>query len=285
MTKSSYYIAENIKYWNELADIHFDSPFYDVEGVLKGNDTLSSIDTEILGNVNRRSLLHLQCHFGLDTISWARRGAIATGVDISPRAIELAHQLANKTGISVDFLCCDVSQLSKFLKVKFDIVWAVEGIFAWIPNLKHWMKEVANSLLPEGILYLRDFHPIAEVFANEELSPRICRSYFSSIRCVKSSDESGTYAELHTNLRQPIHYEWQYSISDIVNALLQSGFIILQFQEYPFCSYRSHKFLVKEAEGRWVFPIGCGSIPLMFSILACRNISVVNNIEELNEKS
>jgi len=273
MSRLSDYLAANVKYWDELADLHFKTPFYDVEGVRHGKDTLLKLDTEILGDVTGCSLLHLHCHFGLDTISWARRGAISTGVDISPRAIELAQQLVPEIGVSVNFLCGDVSQLSDFLPGKFDIIWAVEGILSWIPDLRRWMTEAAHSLRTGGVLYLRDFHPAAEVLANEELSPRICRTYFSSVRCVKASDEAGTYADRNLMLQHTVHYEWQHTLSDVINSLVQAGFVILRLEEYPFCTYRSHKFLVKNAEERWVFPPTSGEIPLMFSVFARRSVS------------
>ncbi len=279
MSHLSDYLAANVKYWDELADLHFNTPFYDVEGVRHGKDTLT-FDTDIIGEVTGRSLLHLHCHFGLDTISWARRGAIATGIDFSPRAIGLAKQLANEAGVSVNFLCTEVSRLSEFLPVKFDIVWAVEGILSWIPDLRTWMDEAAYSLRPGGILYIRDFHPAAEVLANDEIAPRICRTYFNSVRCVKVSDEAGTYADRNLKLKQKVHYEWQHPLSEVLTSLLRAGFVILRFEEYPFCTYQSHKFLVKNTEGHWVFPASGGDIPLMFSVFARRSALTLNNTEE-----
>jgi len=283
MSSLSDNLAVNIEYWNELAELHFNTSFYDVDSVKNGKDTLLRLDTEVLGDVTGLALLHLHCHFGLDTISWARRGAISSGVDISPRAIELARQLVGETEVSANFFCGDVSGLSKLLISKFDIVWAVEGIVSWIPDLKLWMQEAANSLKPDGVLYLRDFHPVAEVFANDELLPQISHSYFSSKRCVKASDELGTYADRQAILRQDVHFEWQHSLSDIISALLQAGFVILEFKEYPYCTYQSHKFLIKEEDDCWVFPSSGGNFPLMFSVLARRSDTSPNDLEKKNE--
>jgi len=102
------YVKGNLDLWNEITPIHADSPFYDVEGFIKGRNTLKSIEREELGDVSGKPLLHLQCHFGMDTMSWARLGAQVTGIDFSPKAIELARTLSKETGVKANFICSDI---------------------------------------------------------------------------------------------------------------------------------------------------------------------------------
>ncbi len=273
MKRISDHLAANIRYWDKVVDYHAAAPFYDAEGVRRGKDTLDIVDTDALGDVSNRRLLHLHCHLGFDTISWARHGADVTGVDISPRAIALARAFAKELHVDGRFVCTDVACLPHSLNGQFDIACATEGILAWIPDLKAWMAAAARSLSPGGVLYVRDFHPIAEVFANNIPSLRLCRTYFHSMRRVTVDDETGTYADRSLCLRNSAHYEWQHSIQDVFEALIESGLVLLRFLEYPFCTYQSHRFLIQEAEKRWVFPPGKGDIPLMFSVLARRPIS------------
>ena len=128
------YIRGNRELWNDWALLHAESEFYDVEGFKNGRCTLNSIELEELGDVSGKSLLHLQCHFGMDTLSWARLGVKATGTDFSDKAIELAHSLSKETGIKADFICCNIYDLPKNLSGKFDIVYTSCGVLSGYPT-------------------------------------------------------------------------------------------------------------------------------------------------------
>ena len=123
------YIKGNRDLWNELTPIHAQSEFYDMEGFKNGRSSmLYPIELEEMGDVSGKSLLHLQCHFGMDTLSWARLGAVVTGVDFSDKSIELARSLSEELGIEADFVCCDIYDLPENLKGEFDIVYTSGGV-------------------------------------------------------------------------------------------------------------------------------------------------------------
>ena len=163
-----YYMRSNLEHWNKLTPIHERSKFYDVESFKSGKSTLKSIELEELGDVSGRSLLHLQCHFGLDTMSWARLGARVTGVDFSDRAISLAQELSKELGIEADFVCSDVYDLRSILDKQFDIVFTSYGILCWLPDLRRWAEVIAHFLRPGGTFYMVEGHPFVDVFDHLE---------------------------------------------------------------------------------------------------------------------
>ena len=102
------YFDANKKLWNKRTLIHKDSAFYDMAGFKKGNTSLKSIELNEVGDVKGKKLLHLQCHFGMDTLSWARLGAEVTGIDISNEAVKTAKALSKDTGLKGEFYCCNI---------------------------------------------------------------------------------------------------------------------------------------------------------------------------------
>jgi 2-polyprenyl-3-methyl-5-hydroxy-6-metoxy-1,4-benzoquinol methylase len=162
-------IRNNLAWWNERVPIHVRSPFYDVEGFLGGRDRLMGAEEEELGDVAGLRLLHLQCHFGLTTLTLARRGAEVVGVDFSPAAVEQAAELARRAGLEdrSRFVCSDVLALPGLLDETFDVVFASYGVLPWIPDASAWMRVAASHLRPGGRLHLLDFHPFAKVFDDE----------------------------------------------------------------------------------------------------------------------
>ena len=153
----------NRELWNAWTEIHEGSTFYDVEGFLAGRQTLLPIELEELGPDVREgtTLLHLQCHFGLDTLSWARRGARVTGVDFSDKAIALADRLAREVGLdeACRFVQSDLYDLPAHLDERFDVVFTSWGVLMWLPDLTAWGRLIARYLRPGGIFYIVDFHP------------------------------------------------------------------------------------------------------------------------------
>src|ERR687885_679181 len=105
------YLAANRALWNEWTVIHQTSSFYNLEGFRQGGSRLRAYEVAEVGHVFGKSLLHLQCHFGIDTLSWARLGARVTGVDFSDRAIELARSLAAELGLDATFVRSEVTEL------------------------------------------------------------------------------------------------------------------------------------------------------------------------------
>jgi SAM-dependent methyltransferase len=244
--------------WNEMTEVHFRHPDYKVAEFLQGRSTLRSIELDEVGNVAGKKLLHLMCQFGLDTLSWARRGAVVTGVDISDRSIERANELKDKTNLPATFIRSDILELIGKIEAKFDIVFQSYGIHHWISDLKKWAQTAAHFLKPGGIFYLIDDHPIARVF--EEAG----ESYFDT--APRRLSQAYDYHDRSYTLRSEL-VQWRHTLSGIVNAVLQTGLTIELLNEFD-RSYYPRRENWYEKDGYWYPPDGPSPYPLMFSLRA-----------------
>ncbi len=263
------YLSANRKLWDEWADLHVRSAFYDVEGFKAGKTSLRPLEIAELGDVRGKRLLHLQCHFGLDTLSWARRGALVTGLDFSERAIALARQLTAETGLEAHFVCADLYEAPRWLEEPFDIVFTSYGVLPWLPDLPNWGAAIAHLLKPGGVFYMAEIHPFAGMLDDEVQHPelRIAYDYFHQVTPQAFSTQ-GSYADRQAELRHKRHYEWFHSISDVLNALLGAGLYLDFLNEFPFCVYQGLPFMVQADDGWWYLPEGFPKIPLTFSLKA-----------------
>ena len=141
----------NRRQWNERTQIHVGSEFYDVAGFKSGRCSLHPVELAELGDVAGKRLLHLQCHFGMDTLSWARRGAVATGVDFSPESVAVAEGLALEVGLDAHFVCSDIYDLPSNLEGKFDIIFTSYGVLTWLPDLRRWAETISHFLDSPGV--------------------------------------------------------------------------------------------------------------------------------------
>ena len=249
------YFELNRKSWNRRAEVHFDSRFYDVEGFLAGNTSLREIELAELTEVKGRRLLHLQCHFGLDTLSWARLGADCTGVDISPVAIEKARQLNESAGLNAAFVCNDVYGYTREDAAAFDIVFTSYGTICWLPDLGRWAQVVASNLAPGGIFYMADFHPVYDLLDGY--------SYFEQDE--PDIEEEATYTENSGDLKTPLAV-WSHPLSRVVNALINAGITIQRLNEYPFSPYDCFKGMKEREPGRYCISHKGQDIPLVYTI-------------------
>ena len=186
MTDAEYF-EMNRAGWDQRVKAHVESRFYDVDGFLAGATSLREIERAELADVRGKKLLHLQCHFGLDTLSWARRGAICTGVDISPAAIGQARDLAQRAQVDAEFVCSDVYGFVAGSAGPYDIVFTSYGAICWLPDLDKWAAVVASNLAPGGLFYMmllveeygveypenEQGHPILPVFKMMEMPEHI----------------------------------------------------------------------------------------------------------------
>ena len=256
--------------WNERTPIHAASDFYDVAGFRTGRITLTDIETSELGPVDGKSILHVQCHFGMDTMSWARLGATATGVDISDAAIDLARELNDELGTGVRFIRSNVYDLPEVLDEQFDVVYTGVGAICWLPDLDAWAAVIARFLKPGGTFYMLDVHPMSLVFdavqgPDGKTDLRPVYSYFPDPAGILDDGERPTYAGA-TPIRTPV-YEWQHSLSEVVNALLRAGLTIEFLNEFPVAPYRAFPQM-RHRDGWWRLPERDGSIAFLFSIRA-----------------
>ena len=246
------------------------SRFYDVDGFKAGKSTLLSIELEELGDVTGKSLLHLQCHFGLDTMSWARLGARVTGVDFSEKAIELARSLSGELGIDARFVLSNVYDLPDALNEagEYDVVFTSYGVLCWLPDLPRWAEIIAHFLKPGGTFYMIDGHPAANIFNddNDATDLTVRYPYFHS---EAMRFESGpTYAG--DEMLKTSSYEWCHPIGDILNPLISAGLRIEFLHEFPFSGYQHLPMMVQGDDGWWRFPEFNESVPQLFSLKATR---------------
>ena len=171
------YLAVNRANWDERVPIHVASDFYDVAAFRGGAGTIREFELLEVGDVTGRDLVHLQCHFGLDTLSWARRGARVTGLDFSEAAMTKARELAEDAGIGARFVAADVYDAAEALGETYDIVYTGIGALVWLPDLTRWARTVASLLRPGGFLYLAEFHPFADIL-DDETGTTVTHDYF-----------------------------------------------------------------------------------------------------------
>ncbi|HKK20229.1 MAG TPA: class I SAM-dependent methyltransferase [candidate division Zixibacteria bacterium] len=242
--------------WNEMAGVHFDHPDYRVKEFLEGRSTLKSIEIEELGDVSEKSLLHLFCQFGLDTLSWARRDAIVTGVDISDTSIELAENLTRQSGLRARWVRTDVLDLRDKLDEKFDIVFQSYGTHHWIEDLNKWAEIVSHFLKPGGRLYMVDLHPIMGPWLESDVS------YFKKGPYLYSNEVD--YCNKDYIVRSE-HVEWQHKLADIVSALIDTGLTIEYLHEFDKCCYPRERDWY-EKDGYYYPPEGPTRFPQLFSL-------------------
>ncbi len=262
------FMNANKELWNAWTDIHEKSELYDVDGFKRGRCTLQRTELEELGDVSNKSLLHLQCHFGLETLSWARRGAKVTGVDISDKSISLARSISAEIGIPAEFVCCNVYDLPEHLAGQFDIVYTSQGVLVWLPDLTKWAETIAHFLKPGGTFYIFEFHPFADTFAIAD-EPTIHYPYFHSDEPI-IEETTGSYGGEEPGVTRTTH-EWTHSMGDIINSLLAAGLRIEYLHEFPFCTYPAQPYLTQHDDGLWWYDAAPDGIPMMFSIKATRD--------------
>ena len=268
-------IEANRQNWNERTPIHAASGFYNVQAFKEGKCTLNEIERSEVGDVSGKSLLHLQCHFGMDTMSWARLGAKATGVDISDEAISLARSLNNELGLDARFIRSNIYDLPNLLNEKFDIVYTASGVLCWLPDIEGWAKVVANHVKPGGMFYILDGHPFAGAVEPKESGDGahdlvLHNSYFPHPEGFRY-DGGHTYTgadQISTS-----SYEWQHSISEIVNSIIDAGLQIEFFNEFSKGNWRMFPHMVKSDDGWWRLPERNESLPQLFSLRAVKPTS------------
>ncbi len=263
------YLNANRQLWNDWTEIHERSPFYDLQGFLAGQSRLDDVELE-LGEVAGKSLLHLQCHFGLTTLSWARRGAQVTGADFSDKAITLARRLSAETGLPANFVCSNVYDLPSALSGEFDIVFTSHGVLSWLPDLRRWAEVIAHFLKRSGTFYIVEAHPFAYVFDDAAAATdlRVRYPYFHAVEPTRS-DIQGSYANRDADYHG-VEYFWTHGMNDILNSLIAAGLRIDAFKEYPKVAWQMFPFMEMDDEGWWRLPARYPELPLMFGLRATK---------------
>ncbi len=261
----------NLKRWNELVDINAKSQMYDLEGFISGQTSLLPIELEELGDVKGKSLLHLQCHFGMDTLSWARLGARVTGVDFSDKAISFARELSYKLKIPGNFIESNIYDIQNVLDEKFDIVFTSYGTICWLPDIVEWAKLISYHLKPGGIFYIIDGHPFGFIIDEKQEPFKVGFNYFFEGEPVYF-DEGGAYADPMADLKNQASYQWDHPMSDIINSLINADLEIEFLHEFPYTFFSIHPDMKERKDGYWEFTNFKFTVPMMFSIRAQKKI-------------
>jgi SAM-dependent methyltransferase len=265
------YFDANRKHWDEVVPIHIRSDLYDVDSFKAGKSKLKPVEREELRDVRGKTFLHLQCHFGLDTLSWAREGAIVTGVDFSESAIESARGLAAATGLDARFVLSDVYSLPDKLTEEFDIVFTSYGAICWLPDIGRWSEVVARFLKPGGTFYMVEFHPICGIFDDDPAVTdlHILYPYFNSGEPIRT-EEDGTYADRSAKVTNRLNYSWPHPTSEVITSLIEAGLQIEFFHEFPVTTEHWFPFMEVLGERGWRLTKHDGSVPLMYSVKATK---------------
>jgi SAM-dependent methyltransferase len=269
-------LRSNRELWDAWTKIHVASAFYDVAAFRNGERPirLADYEREEVGSVEAKTLLHLQCHFGLDTLSWARLGAMVTGVDFSEEAVVAARALAADLGIPARFIVSDIDGLVDVLDERFDIVYTSGGVLGWLPDIASWGRVVAHYVRPGGFLYMTEIHPVAQVFENEGVVPgelRLAYPYWSHPEPLRF-EVKGSYADRDAPTDGLVEYGWDHSLGEILTSLADAGLRLEFLHEFDFVRWPVD-FLVEGGDGRWRLPDGSkGSLPLFFSLKATKPV-------------
>jgi SAM-dependent methyltransferase len=265
------HVAANRALWDEWTGVHERSKFYDLEGFKKGGVRIRTYEREDVGDVEGKTLLHLQCHFGIDSLSWARLGAKVTGIDFSEVAIELARSLAKELDLDATFVCSDLYDLPNALRGEFDIVYTSGGVLGWLPDIEAWAKVVAHFVKPGGIFYITEVHPVLWVFDDAEgvTDLRLKYPYWSHREPI-ASPVHGSYADPTAEVGPHTEYGWDHGLGEIVTALATAGLRIEFLREMDFLRW-PHPLLVQGEDGLWRLPSHYeGELPLFFALKATK---------------
>lgn len=259
------YLEINRETWNKKTEVHVDSEFYDQKGFLEGNNTLKPIELDLLGDISGKKILHLQCHFGQDTMSLSRLGAKATGVDLSDKAIDKAREIAHQLNLDTHFVNCDIYSLPEYLDEEFDIVFTSYGTIGWLPDLDKWAKVIQRFLKPGGKFIMADFHPVVWMF--DDNFEGIGYNYFKEDPIIETIN--GTYADKEAPISSKT-ISWNHATSEILNSLIINGLELNSFNEYDYSPYDCFNKTEEFEPGKYRIKHLGNKIPMVYSIVATK---------------
>jgi SAM-dependent methyltransferase len=260
------YLAINKKLWDEKTRVHYHSGFYDVDAFIKGQNSLNPIEIGLLEDIIDKKVLHLQCHFGMDSISLARRGAHVTGIDLSGESIKRAIELNDRAGTKVQFIRSDVYSLPDKLMDQFDIVYTSYGVVGWLPDMNKWADIICRYLDDKGRFVMVEFHPVIWMFSDD--FQRIEYKYSDTQPIVE--ELAGTYADRTSNIKNK-SVSWNHGLAPIINGLIEKGLAITSFREYDYSPYDCFENTIEVEKGKFQIKGLEKKIPMLYAITAKKN--------------
>jgi ubiquinone/menaquinone biosynthesis C-methylase UbiE len=264
------YIEANRRHWDDAVPVHVAAEdFYELDPFRAGRTSLKPLELSEVGDVRGKTLLHLQCHFGMDTLSWAREGAVVTGMDFSHAGIEQARALAAELNLDARFIESSVYDLPNVLDETFDIVFTSYGVLGWLPDMQRWAEVVARFVKPGGVFYIAEMHPIAQGLDDTPgISGLRPRDHYFDDAPPFVDERDGTYADAGAHLEHHVSYGFQHSLGTIVTSLIDAGLQIEFLHEWPFTTHQALPGAFKGDDGYWHLAAGEGKVPLLFSLRA-----------------
>ncbi len=260
--------------WNQATQNHNSHKGDQAAFLRNGGDLLFPEEIELLGELQGKSLVHLQCNSGQDTLCLARRGAIATGVDFSDAAIGFARTLSAQSGLAAQFIEAEICDWMHSTEQRFDLAFASYGVIGWHENAGAWMRGAARVLAPGGSLVYVEFHPLVWTYGgNLDLSGD---DYFHRGPFVEpvgdyvADSAHGLGALRGSALPNDISaYSYQHTLAEIVQACVDAGLELNRLREYPYSNgFRPSTALVAGSGRRWHWPPNRPQLPLMFGLRA-----------------
>jgi len=261
------YFEVNKTTWDQKVNIHAKSDFYNVDDFKKGQTSLNAYELDEVGDVKGKSLLHLQCHFGQDTMSWSRLGAKCTGIDLSSEGIKEAKKLNNELGLDAAFIESNLYDVPKKVDGTFDVVFTSYGVVGWLPDLKTWGEIIASKLKKGGVFYMIEFHPIVWMFDFLQTPPKLTYPYLN--KEVIYEEYKGTYTDNDADILSK-EYGWNHGLGEIVTALTDAGLEIEFLHEFEKSPYNSFPEMDTTEDGMFVLKENQRMFPLLFSIRAIK---------------
>ena len=259
------YSSTNRDAWNKRVAAHLASEFYDVEGWKAGRSSLNEIELALLGDVHGKSILHLQCHFGQDSLSLARMGADVVGVDLSDESITTARKLNDDLGLNAKFVESDVLELIGKIDRQFDVVFTSYGTIGWLPDLDKWAKVIAHHLKPKGKLVFVEFHPVVWMF--DDAFEKIQYRYFQNEPIIETT--TGTYADTEAPIEKT-EISWNHGLAEVFHALENNGLILKSFDEFDYSPYNCFNGMKKLDERKFIIEKHGNKLPLVYSLTATK---------------
>lgn len=255
------YLEFNKDSWNARLESHLKSDFYNLDAFKAGETSLNGIELKLLGEIRGKSILHLQCHFGQDSISLARIGAQVTAIDFSDDSINEARKLAKELNQDVEFICCDIYSLKEHLNKQYDIVFTSYGTIAWLPDLEKWSEIISHFLKPKGRFIFVEFHPVVWMFDDDV--KEVIYHYHNVEPIIE--EKQGTYADTSAEINKPC-ITWNHSITEVLTSLLNNNHKLKSFQEFDYSPYPFVKSSLEISPGKYIIKHHGNKLPLVYAI-------------------
>lgn len=259
------YVEINKKSWNNRLESHLKSDFYDMPNFLKGKSSLNAIELNLMDDVKGKKILHLQCHFGQDTISLSRMGAEMVGVDLSDKSIKKAQELAETTATSARFICADIYDLPQVLDEKFDMVFTSYGTISWLPDVDKWAQVITHFLKPGGQFVFAEFHPAVWMY-DDDLN-EVTYGYNNDAPIIE--EETGTYADRTADIKSK-YVCWNHGMGEVITSLLRNDLKLDQLQEFCYSPYPFVNGSEEFALGKFRIKKFGNKFPLVYAIKATK---------------